>query len=39
MHFKIEPNAALLDMRLHAALLDAVKVNAKASSIPYTWYI
>lgn len=37
MRFEIEPKAASLNMRLPAALLDAVK--AKASGIPYTRYV
>ena len=37
MRFEIEPKAASLNMRLPAALLDAVK--AKARGIPYTRYV
>ncbi len=39
MRFEIEPKAASLNMRLPAALLDAVKAKAKASGIPYTRYV
>lgn len=39
MRFEIEPKAASLNMRLPAALLDAVKARAKASGIPYTRYV
>ena len=34
MRFEIEPKAASLNMRLPAALLDAVKAKARASGIP-----
>ncbi len=39
MRFEIEPKAAVLNMRLPAALLDAVKAKAKARGIPYTRYV
>ena len=39
MRFEIEPKAASLNMRLPAALLDAVKAKARASGIPYTRYV
>lgn len=39
MHFEVEPKAAALNMRLPAALLDAVKAKAKAKGIPYTRYV
>ena len=39
MRFEIEPKAASLNMRLPAALLDAVKAKAKARGIPYTRYV
>ena len=39
MRFEIEPKAAALNMRLPAALLDAVKARAKAKGIPYTRYV
>lgn len=39
MHFELEPKSASLNMRLPAALLDAVKARAKARGIPYTRYV
>jgi len=39
MHFELEPKTASLNMRLPAALLDAVKARAKARGIPYTRYV
>lgn len=39
MRFEIEPKTALQNMRLPAALLDAVKAKARASGIPYTCYV
>ena len=39
MHFEIEPKSAVLNMRLPAALLNAVKSKAKAKGIPYTRYV
>ncbi|ODT57559.1 MULTISPECIES: BrnA antitoxin family protein [Paracoccus] len=39
MRFEIEPKATSLNMRLPAALLDAVKAKARASGIPYTRYV
>ncbi len=39
MHFEIEPKSAVLSMRLPSALLDAVKLKAKARGIPYTRYV
>ena len=39
MRFEIAPKAAALNMRLPAALLDAVKAKAKARGIPYTRYV
>ena len=37
--FEFAPKAASLNMRLPAALLDAVKAKAKARGIPYTRYV
>jgi predicted DNA binding CopG/RHH family protein len=39
MRFELEPKSASLNMRLPAALLDAVKARAKARGIPYTRYV
>ncbi|KKC23968.1 BrnA antitoxin family protein [Sphingomonas sp. SRS2] len=39
MRFEIEPKSAALNMRLPAALLDAVKARARARGIPYTRYV
>lgn len=39
MRFEIEPKASVLNMRLPAALLEAVKAKAKAKGIPYTRYV
>ena len=39
MHFEIESKSAVLNMRLPAALLDAVKSKAKGKGIPYTRYV
>jgi predicted DNA binding CopG/RHH family protein len=39
MRFEIEPKSAVLNMRLPASLLDAVKAKAKAKGIPYTRYV
>ena len=39
MHFEIEPKSAVLNMRLPAALLKAVKSRAKNKGIPYTRYV
>lgn len=39
MRFEIAPKAASLNMRLPAALLDAVKAKARARGIPYTRYV
>lgn len=39
MRFEIEAKAASLNMRLPAALLEAVKARARASGIPYTRYV
>ena len=39
MHFELEPKSASLNMRLPAALLDAIKARAKARGIPYTRYV
>jgi predicted DNA binding CopG/RHH family protein len=39
LRFEIEPKSAALNMRLPAALLDAVKVKAKSKGIPYTRYV
>ena len=39
MHFEIEPKSAVLNMRLPASLLDAVKSKAKGKGIPYTRYV
>lgn len=37
--FEFAPKAAQLNMRLPEALLDAVKVRAKARGVPYTRFI
>lgn len=39
MRFEIAPKEAALNMRLPGALLEAVKVKAKAKGIPYTRYV
>jgi predicted DNA binding CopG/RHH family protein len=39
MRFEIAPKEAALYMRLPGALLEAVKVKAKAKGIPYTRYV
>lgn len=39
VHFEFEKKAAQLNMRVPAALLDAVKARAKLRGIPYTRYI
>lgn len=39
MRFEIEPKSAALNMRLPAALLEAVKRKAKAKGVPYTRYV
>lgn len=38
-HFEFEPKSAALNLRVSAALLDAVKRKAKAQGIPYTRYV
>lgn len=39
MHFEIESKSAVLNIRLSAALLKAVKNRAKDKGIPYTRYV
>lgn len=39
MHFEIEPKSAVLNIRLPAALLKALKSRAKDKGIPYTRYV
>lgn len=39
MRFELELKSASLNMRLPAALLDAVKARARARGIPYTRYV
>jgi predicted DNA binding CopG/RHH family protein len=39
VHFELEPKSASLNMRLPAALLDAIKARAKSRGIPYTRYV
>ena len=39
MHFEVEPKSAALNMRLPAALLEAVKAKARTKGIPYTRYV
>jgi len=39
MNTKLEPKSASLNMRLPAALLDAVKARAKTRGIPYTRHV
>jgi predicted DNA binding CopG/RHH family protein len=39
VRFEFEAKAARLNMRLPAALLDAVKSRAKARGVPYTRFI
>lgn len=39
MRFEFERKASRLNMRLPEALLDAVKIRAKARGIPFTRYI
>lgn len=39
MHFEVKAKAAVLNMRLSPALLDAVKAKAEAKGIPYTRYV
>lgn len=39
MRFEIAQKDAALNMRLPAALLDAVKAKAKARGVPYTRYV
>lgn len=39
MHFEAVKKEAALNMRLPAALLDAVRAKAKAQGIPYSRYV
>jgi Uncharacterized protein conserved in bacteria len=39
MRFEIEPKSAALNMRLPAALLEALKDKAKSKGVPYTRYV
>ena len=39
MRFEIEPKAAAMNMRLPVALLEAIKMKAKAQGVPYTRYV
>lgn len=39
MRFEIAPKDATLNMRIPAALPDAVRAKAKAKGIPYTRYV
>lgn len=39
MRFEIAPKDTTLNMRIPAALLDAVRAKAKAKGIPYTRYV
>lgn len=39
MRFEIAPKAAALNMRLPAALMDAVRAKAKAKGVPYARYV
>lgn len=39
MRFEIEPKAAALNMRLPAALFEAVKAKAAARGVPYSRYV
>lgn len=39
MRFEVAKKEAALNMRLPAALLDAVRAKAKANGIPYTRYV
>lgn len=39
MHFEVAKKEAALNMRLPAALMDAIRAKAKAQGIPYARYV
>lgn len=39
MHFEVEKKEAALNMRLPAALMEAIRAKAKAKGIPYARYV